>query len=74
MSNEEILRDIGFNDQTIDYITSRFLCDKWSDHQTLSGKVKKTRARKKPYYIPSNIVDDVTETVHIENSMLKFVA
>ena len=39
-----------------------------------SGKVKKTRARKKPYYIPITIVDDVTETVHIENSMLKFVA
>ena len=35
MTNEEILRDIGSNDQTIEYIVSCFLSDKWSDHQTL---------------------------------------
>ena len=40
MSNEEILRDIGFNEQTIEYITQRFLSDKWSDHQTLEYWIK----------------------------------
>ena len=32
---EEILRDIGCNEQTIDYIVTRYLSDEWSDHQTL---------------------------------------
>ena len=35
MSNEEILRDIGFNEQTIEYIVTRYLRGEWSDHQTL---------------------------------------
>ena len=35
MSNEEILRDIGFNEQTIEYIVTRYLSGEWSDHQTL---------------------------------------
>ena len=35
MSNEEILRDIGFNEQTIEYIVTRYLSDELSDHQTL---------------------------------------
>ena len=35
MSNEEILRDIGFTEQTIDYIVTRYLSQELSDHQTL---------------------------------------
>ena len=35
MSNEEILRDIGFNEQTINYIVTRYLSHDLSDHQTL---------------------------------------
>ena len=35
MTNEEILRDIGFNDQTIEYVITHFLSSEWSDHQTL---------------------------------------
>ena len=35
MSNGEILSDIGFNEQTIDYIVTRYLSDELSDHQTL---------------------------------------
>ena len=34
-NEEEILRDIGFNEQTIKYIVTRFLSGEWSDHQTL---------------------------------------
>ena len=40
MSNEEILRDIGFNEQTIDYIVTRYLSDELSDHQTLEYWIK----------------------------------
>ena len=40
MSNEEILRDIGFNEQTIDYIVNRYLSDELSDHQTLEYWIK----------------------------------
>ena len=40
MSNEEILRDIGFNEQTIDYIVTRYLSGELSDHQTLEYWIK----------------------------------
>ena len=40
MSNEEILRDIGFNEQTIEYIVTRYLSDELSDHQTLEYWIK----------------------------------
>ena len=35
MTNEEILRDIGLNEQTIESIVTHYLSDEWSDHQTL---------------------------------------
>ena len=37
-----------------------------------SRKVKKTRTRKKPYYIPSTKVEDVTKAVHDGNT-LRFI-
>ena len=40
MSNEEILRDIGFNEQTIEYFVSRYLSGEWSDHQILEYWIK----------------------------------
>ena len=40
MSNEEILRDIGFTEQTIEYIKTRYLSDELSDHQTLEYWIK----------------------------------
>ena len=39
-NEEELLRDIGFNEQTIKYIVTRFLSDEWSDHQTLEYWIK----------------------------------
>ena len=40
MSNEEILRDIGFTEQTIEYIVTRYLSNELSDHQTLEYWIK----------------------------------
>ena len=42
MTNEEdeSLRDIGFKEQTIDYIVTRFLSNEWSDHQKLEYWIK----------------------------------
>ena len=40
MSNEEILIDIGFNEQTIEYIVTRYLSGEWGDHQTLEYWIK----------------------------------
>ena len=39
-NEEEILRDIGCNEQTIEYIVTRFLSDERSDHQILEYWIK----------------------------------